>query len=60
MVPQDSTKIDEPILAEKYTAEANEEEETQNEEEAAAYENAPIQEEEEEYQQPTQAQMDIV
>jgi len=44
-------KIDEPILTEKYTQEANEDEleETQNEEEAAAYENAPIQEEEAEY-----------
>ena len=44
MVPQDTTKIDEPILTEKYTEEVNddEEEETQNEEEAAAYENAPI------------------
>lgn len=42
MTAQD-TKIEEPILAEKYTAEVDEqEEETQNEEEAAAYENAPI------------------
>jgi len=41
---EDTSKIDEPILTQKYTEEVKEQEEdeTQNEEEAAAYENAPI------------------